>query len=234
MPTLEERPNKTHDFSRAIWEFIFYGPDFATDDATASKEHGDRNENFAAILDVMRDLQRQNAILQNKMLEIQNEFTLERNRRSREMIRVSQDKQHAGTQFRGYSESIEESAPEEATSAEDKRRVWSGVGLGQRSATTQSPVIELRDIMLSAEKDVIEDAERERKENDPELKELKELHDKVEVDEYDGIGGSSDEEVETKTEDRDSQATEGLRVEVDDSRRNELLDIDHDNNVIVV
>ncbi len=84
--TLEERPNKKHDFSRTIWEFIFYGPDFSSEQTNSSAINSTTNENLSAILDTMKELQRQNAILHNKVMEIQNEFTLERNRRSRKIL----------------------------------------------------------------------------------------------------------------------------------------------------
>ena len=196
VPTLEERPNKKHDFSRTIWEFVFYGPDFSTDHKDNSTDDSSTNENLSSMVKMMKELQQQNAILQNKMIEIQNEFTLERNRRSREYIRSSQDKQHAWTQFRGYSESIEGSIPEEA-SAENKRKVWGAPCRNNRSAGLQtSDVLDLDDIVMSAERDVLDDEKREEKENDPELKELKRLHSKMDGEEYeDGNIGNQEENV---------------------------------------
>ena len=195
VPTLEERPNKRHDFSRAIWEFIFYGPDAAEQSENRTKT-ASKDDKMDAILDMMKELQRQNAILQSKVTEIQSEFTVERNRRSREMIQNSQDKQHASTQFRGYSESMEQSAPEEKT-AENKRKVWGGKRSPNPTTGIQTlGVLELDDIAVSAEQDVLDDKERERRENDPELKELKELHSKMEADEYESEDGIFSNEVE--------------------------------------
>ncbi|XP_046848712.1 uncharacterized protein LOC124442244 [Xenia sp. Carnegie-2017] len=82
-----------------------------------------KKQDMSTLIQMVKELQRQNAVLQNKMLEIQNEFTMERNRRSIEYVRMSQDKQNATTQFRGYSESIETFNPEE-TRAESKRKAW--------------------------------------------------------------------------------------------------------------
>lgn len=198
VPTLEERPNKRHDFSRAIWEFIFYGPDFAAEQSEDRTKNASKDDKMEAILDMMKELQRQNAILQSKVTEIQSEFTVERNRRSREMIRYSQDKQHASTQFRGYSESIEQSAPEEK-SAENKRKVWGGKRSPNPSTEMQTlGVVELDDIAVSAEQDVLDDKEREKRENDPELQELKELHSKMEDDEYESEDSIFSNEVEVE------------------------------------
>ena len=200
VPSLEERPNKTHDFSRTIWEFIFYGPDFSSENSGNKTSNGATGENMATLLNMMKELQRQNAVLQNKVMEIQNEFTLERNRRSREVIRSSQDKQHASTQFRGYSESIEGSIPEEPN-AEWKRKVWGGGHRDKLSTGIQtSGVVDLSDIILSAEKDVFDDTEREKRENDPELKELKELYNTEE--DYDNFDGNLEccEDVLEKTD----------------------------------
>ena len=202
VPTLEERPNKRHDFSRAIWEFIFYGPDFAAEQSENRTKTASKDDRMEAILDMMKELQRQNAILQNKVTEIQSEFTVERNRRSREMIQYSQDKQHASTQFPGYSESTEQSAPEEKT-AENKRKVWGGKRSSNSTTGIQTlGVLELNDIAVSAEQDVLDDKEREKRENDPELKELKELHSMMEDDEYESEDGIfSNEEEDEKLED---------------------------------
>lgn len=182
---MEERPNEEQGLSRTVWEFICYGPDFTTEQDDADQA-GNTRENLTTIISMMKELQQQNAILQNKMLEIQNEFTLERNRRSREMIRYNSDKQHASTQFHGYSESIDLDEP----AAETKRKVWGGRRRKNiRNFGTQSPCVEDFSDIKSAEQDVFDDREREINENDPELKELKELHDKVEEDEYDSLDG---------------------------------------------
>ena len=187
VPSLEERPNKTHDFSRTIWEFIFYGPDFSSENSGNKTSNGATSENMATLLDMMKELQRQNAVLQNKVMEIPNESTLERNRRSREVIRSSQDKQHASTQFRGYSVSIEGSFSEKPN-VELRRKVLGGLQRDRLSTGIRnSGVVDLGDIVLSAEKDVFDDKEREKRENDPELKELKELYNtEVNYDDFDG------------------------------------------------
>ena len=226
VPTLEERPNKKHDFSRTIWEFIFYGPDFSSEQTNSSTINSTTNENLSAILDTMKELQRQNAILHNKVMEIQNEFTLERNRRSRENIKLSQDKHHACTQFRGYSESIEGSVPVE-TSAGNKRKVWGGLRKDKLSIGIQpSGVLDINDIVVSAERDVFDDKEREEKENDPELRELKKLHSQMEPDEYeDGNLTSSGEKTEVDAGSETSAPS-------DEERNSRLLD--DDNNIIVV
>jgi hypothetical protein len=230
VPTLEERPNKTHDFSRTIWEFIFYGPDFSSDNNARSTANSTTSENLGAVLDVMKELQRQNTILQNKVMEIQNEFTLERNRRSREFIKLSQDKQNACTQFRGYSESIEGSVPPEEAGAENKRKIWGGLRRNNELDTgvQTSGILDHNDI----EQDVFDDKEREEKENDRELEELKRLHGHIEADECeeyeDGIVRNGEEEIE-KTEVGIGDETEALS---DEGRHSRLLD-DY-NNVIVV
>ena len=189
VPTLEECPNKKHNFIRTIWEFVSYDPDFSTD-------HRDNSTDDSTTNEILKMMQQQNVILQNKMLEIQNELT-SRNWRSREYIRSSQDKQHAWTQFRGYSESIEGSIPEEASS-ENKRKVWGATRRNNRSAGFQTPdVLDLDDIVMSAERDVFDDEKREEKENDPELKELKRLHSKMDGEEFeDGNIGNREENVE--------------------------------------
>lgn len=232
---LEERPNKKHDFSRTVWEFVFYGPDFSTQQVNDTPRGGTNAENLEMIVDMMKDLQRQTAILQNKVMEIQNEFTLEKNRRSREFIKLSQDKQHACTQFRGVSESIEGSVPLDQT-AECKRKVWGGVHMEREkhSMGTQSPgFLDPNDIVLS-EQDVFDDQERERKEHDPELKELKKLHSQLEVDEED-IGGlwGNDEEEGEKTERRNGGALEEASEKTleDDGGHARLL---KDGNSIIV
>ncbi len=186
MPTLlVERPNKKHDFSRTIWEFIFYGPDFSSEQTNSSTINSTTNENLSAILETMKELQRQNAILHNKVrMEIQNEFTLERNRRSGESIKLSQDKHHACTQFRGDSESIEGSVPVEGSSG-NKRKVLGGLRKDKRSTGIKtSGVLDINDIVASAERDVFDDKEREKRENDPELRELKKLHSQMKADKY--------------------------------------------------
>ena len=101
IPCLQERPNKTYTFNRSVWDFIFYGPDFSTNVVDESREEMGKKQDMSALIEMVKELQRQNAVLQNKMLEIQNEFTMERNRRSIEYVRMSQDKQNAATQFRG-------------------------------------------------------------------------------------------------------------------------------------
>jgi hypothetical protein len=212
VPTLEERPNKKHDFSRAIWEFIFYGPDFSTDKRHNGAENSTTSENLGEILKTMKELQRQNASLQNKMMEIQNEFTLERNRRSREYIESSQDKHHACTQFRGYSESIEGGHPIE-DSAENKRRVWGGGRPGSKhTAGNQTPdVLDLDDIVMTAEQDVFDDMKREETENDPELKELKQLHSRIDAEDYeDGNAEDYEDGNDEKTEADVDEETVGL------------------------
>ena len=184
VPTLEESPDKNHDFSQTIWEFIFYGPDFSSEQTNSSTINSTTNENLSAILDTMKELQRQNAILHNKVMEIQNEFTLERNRRSRESIKLSQDKHHACTQFLGDSESIEGSVAVEG-SAGNKRKVLGGLRKDKRCTGIQpSGVLDINDIVASAERDVFDDKEREKREYDPELRELKKLHSQMEADEY--------------------------------------------------
>ncbi len=185
VPTLEECPNKKHDFSRTIWEFIFYGPDFSSEQINSSTINSTTNENLRAILDTMKELQRQNALLHNKLrMEIQNEFTLERNRRSRESIKLSQDKHHAYTKFRGDTESIEGSVPVEGSTG-NKRKVLGGLRKDKRCTGIQpSGVLDINDIVASAERDVFDDKEREKRENDPELRELKRLHSQMKADEY--------------------------------------------------
>ncbi|XP_028413558.1 transient receptor potential cation channel subfamily A member 1-like [Dendronephthya gigantea] len=233
---LEERPNKKHDFSRTIWEFVFYGPDFSTEQSNDTPRGGTNAENLEMIVDMMKDLQRQTAILQNKVMEIQNEFTVAKNRRSLEIIRLSQDRQHVSTQFRGFSESIEGSVPWEQ-SAETKRKVWVGVHREKdtHSMSTQSPsVLDPSDIIMSAEQDVFDDEERERKEHDPELKELKELHNQLEVDENDigaGLWGNDDEEEGGKTEKGGANDETSERTLEDDGGQTRLL---QDGNGIIV
>ena len=185
VPSLEERPNKTHDISRKIWEFIFYGPDFSSENSGNKKSDGTTSEDMTKLLDMMKELQ--NAVLQNKVMEIQNEFTLKRNRRSGEVIRSSQDTQHASTQFRGYSESTEGNFSEKPN-VELRRKVLGGLQRDRLSTGIRnSGVVDLGDIVLSAEKDVFDDKEREKRENDPELKELKELYNtEVNYDDFDG------------------------------------------------
>ena len=184
---LKEHPNKKHDFSRTIWEFVSYGPDFSTDNSTVDST---ANENLTPIVKMMKELQ-------NKMIEIQDEFTSERKQKSRESIKSSQDKHQ---QFRDHSESIEGSIPEKA-SAENKRKVWEAPRRNNRSAGIQTPdVLDLDDIVMSAEQDAIDDKKREEKENDPELKELKWLHSKMDGEEYeDGNIGNREENVEKPT-----------------------------------
>ncbi len=220
VPTLKERPNKKHDFSRTIWEFIFYGPDFSLEQTNSSAINSTTNENLSAILDTMKDLQRQNAILHNKVMEI----TLERNRRSRENIKLSQDKHHACTPFfAGYSESIEGSVPVEA-SAGNKRKVCGGLRKDKLSTGIQpSGVLDINDIVLSAERDVFDDKERKKKENDPELRELKKLHGQMKADEYeDGnlTNGREKTEVDVGSE---------TPAPSDEGRNSRLLD--DDNNI---
>ena len=184
VPTLEESPDKKHDFSQTIWEFIFYGPDFSSEQTNSSTINSTTNENLSAILDTMKELQRQNAILHNKVMEIQNDFTLERNHRSRENTKLSQDKHQACTQFRGYSESIEGSVPVEGSTG-NKRKVWGGLRKDKRCTGIQtSGVLDINDIVASAERDVFDDKEREKKENDLELRELKRLHSQMKADQY--------------------------------------------------
>ena len=229
VPTLEERPNKRHDFSRAVWEFIFYGPDFAEQESEDRTKNASKDDKMVAILDMMKELQRQNAMLQSKVTEIQSEFTLERNRRSREMIQYSQDRQHASTQFRGYSDSIEHSTAEEE-SAKSKRKVWGGKRSPNPSIGNQTlGIVDLDDIVVSAEQDVLDDKEREKRENDPELQELKDLH-KVEDDEYDSEDGIFNNEEEVKKLEDEAGGKTGAS---DDVQRHSRT-VDDDNNTIHV
>ena len=157
VPSLQERPRKTQDYFRSIWEFIFYGPDFSSENS-GNRTNDATSENTAKVLDMMKELQRQITVVQNKVMEIQNEFTLERNRRSEEVIRSSKDKQ-----FRGHSESIKGSFPEEHT-AKWKRKVWKERHRDRlRTVNGTSGDVDLDDIILSAEKDVFDDKEREER-----------------------------------------------------------------------
>ena len=91
---------------------------------------------------------------------------------------------------------MEQSAPEEKT-AENKRKAWGGKRSPNPTTGTQTlDVLELDDIAVSAEQDVLDDKEREKRENDPELKELKELYSKMEADEYESEDGIFSNEVE--------------------------------------
>ena len=108
IPCFHERPNKTSNFTRAVWDFMFYGPDVFTDVLDENREEMGKKQDMSALFEMVKELQKQNAVLQkqnavlqNKMLEIQNEFTMERNRRSMEYVRMSQDKRNATTEFRG-------------------------------------------------------------------------------------------------------------------------------------
>ena len=177
---LVERPNKTHDFSRTIWEYIFYGPDFSSEKSGNRTNSGVMSENMGTLLDTMKELQRQITVLQN-------EFTSERNRRCREVNRSNQDKQHTSREFRGYSESIEGSF-QGKPNVEWKRKAWGGGHRGRLSTGIKtSGAVDLGDIILSAKKDVFDDKEGENRENDSELKKLKELYDsELDYDDFDG------------------------------------------------
>ncbi len=208
VPTLEERPNKKKDFFRKIWEFIFFEPDYETNSNTINST---TNENLSAILDTMKELQRQNAILHNKVrMEIQNEFSLERNRRSGESIKLSQDKHHALTQFR--------SVPVEGSTG-NKRNVLGRLRKDKRSTGIQpSGVLDISDIVVSAERDVFDDKEREKKENDPELRELKRLHSQMKADEYE------DRNLTSSGEKTEVDVGSEIPAPSDEERNSRLLD----------
>ncbi|XP_046848704.1 transient receptor potential cation channel subfamily A member 1 homolog isoform X2 [Xenia sp. Carnegie-2017] len=186
IPCLQERPNKTYNFTRAVWDFVFYGPDFSTNVVDESREEMGKKQDMSTLIQMVKELQRQNAVLQNKMLEIQNEFTMERNRRSIEYVRMSQDKQNATTQFRGYSESIETFNPEE-TRTVPKRKPWERVQNDHKKfSVPNSSDYGVGDDLKYSEGDF--DEEREARENDPELNELKRQHSQMDTyEDKDGV-----------------------------------------------
>ena len=185
VPTKVERPNrKKYDFSRTIWEFIFYGPDFSSEQTNSRTINSTTNENLSAILDTMKELHRQNAILHNKVMEIQN-----------------------------GSVAVEGSAG-------NKRKVWGGVRKDKRSTGIKtSSVLDINDIVASAERDVFDDKEREKKENDPVLRKLKRLHSQMKADEYEDRNLMSSDE-KTVVVDVGSE----IPAPSDEGRNSRLLD----------
>ncbi|XP_046848108.1 transient receptor potential cation channel subfamily A member 1-like [Xenia sp. Carnegie-2017] len=165
IPCLQERPNKTYNFTRPVWDFIFYGPDFSTNVVDESRD-------MSTLIEMVKELQ-------NKMLEIQNEFTM------------GQDKQNAMALFRGYSERIETFNPEE-TRAESKLKAWGRVQNDhEKFSVPSSSYYGFGDDLKYSEGDF--DEEREARENDPELNELKRQHSQMDTyEDKDGVVAHDD------------------------------------------
>lgn len=177
VPTLEERPNKKAKFPMIIWEYLCYDPDFTSveDATTTTAAHDVRATNkrlereFATMMDMMTEVKDQITGLKKGMKETQEE-----NSRLENPVHSLQGKRDVWPQARMRSKSY---FPDEIKARiERKRRVWiqsSNFNQAQSVFPGES-VDELEEGVFSRD-----EWSRKKKETDPDLVELKELHKKV-------------------------------------------------------
>ena len=209
-----------------MWEYLFYGPDFTSDEHTTtndvptSSERLDRK--FTAMMDMMREVKEQITGLQQEMVEIRNAGSVHGSRaHSPTEGQISaKDRRNKWTQFRGESVSFEGYDESGASAhAHGKRNAWTqsrsesldrsaaanktqgsepGNTFRESEPRNKSRGSEPDDKVFTEEQDVRDEHDREEKECDPELIELKELHKKTPEEEEDGAGneesGESEEE----------------------------------------
>ncbi|XP_046848111.1 LOW QUALITY PROTEIN: transient receptor potential cation channel subfamily A member 1-like [Xenia sp. Carnegie-2017] len=82
---LDEWPNRKDSFSRKLWGIIFYGPDFSTDQVDENSEQMGKEDDTLALIEMVKELQMQNAIFQKKVMA-----SLEENGKPSKSIDASQ------------------------------------------------------------------------------------------------------------------------------------------------
>ena len=184
VPTLVERPNKRANFPiiEYLWEYLSYGPDFtsAEDTTTTTAEHNvpttkKRLEwDYATMMVMMKEVKDQITDLQNGMKEVHKKSS-----RLQNPVHSSEGTRDVWTQARIRSESS--FSDEIKARIERKRRAWTqSSNFSQvQSVSPWESVHELEDDVFTSQQDMMDEWSREKKETDPELVELKELHKKV-------------------------------------------------------
>lgn len=84
---LDEWPNRKDSFSRKLWGIIFYGPDFSTDQVDENSEQMGKEDDTLALIEMVKELQTQNAIFQKKVMA-----SLEENGKPSKSVDASQGK----------------------------------------------------------------------------------------------------------------------------------------------
>ena len=202
-----------------MWEYLFYGPDFTSDERTTTHDVPTTSERlerkFTAMMDMMREVKEQMTGLQEEMVEIRNARSVQGSRaHSPTAGQISAEhRRNKWTQFRGESVSFEGNGFVESgasTHAHGKRNAWTqsrnesldssvaanktrGSEAGNKCRESEPRYKSRGSEICTEEQDVRDEEDREEKECDPELIELKELHKKT-PEEEEEEGGESEED----------------------------------------
>ncbi|XP_046848106.1 transient receptor potential cation channel subfamily A member 1-like [Xenia sp. Carnegie-2017] len=68
IPCFQERPNKTSNFTRAVWDFMFYGPDVFTDVLDENREEMGKKQDMSALFEMVKELQNRMLFCKSRML----------------------------------------------------------------------------------------------------------------------------------------------------------------------
>ena len=160
--TLEELPNERVHICRQMWEYLCYGPDFTSnEDSDAQRDQAKTNESVEEkldmIVDVMKEMHEQMAAIQQKLSKKESD----------------RNKVNAGRLI-----SSEESPIlfQEKVARSDLAGTSRKLDQGGQNSSPRTDSGE--DFFTRKEQDVEDDENREKKENDPDFIELKELHKK--------------------------------------------------------
>ena len=198
VPTLEERPNKQVNFLVTMWEDLFYGPEFTSEeDSTDPRDkktiNGNVDQRLLVIADTMKDMQQQMNAMQQKMVEIQEGIVLRGNHfnQTTDGDNLAEEKRNRWTQFKGYSRSFEGSISDlNNAGSQIKRNAFTQpLGSFKRSVSHYGNACGYgasKDV-ITEQQDVKDEKDREENEFDPVLLELKELHKKTPLPESDNI-----------------------------------------------
>ena len=196
--TLEEQPNQMVNFSSTMWEYLFYGPEFTSEeDITDPRDKRTANENvdqrLVVIVDMMKDMQQQMKAMKQKMDE-KREGTMLRENHANEITdkdNSAKEKGNALTQFNVERKSSERNLSYSNKGSRRRRRyAFSLPRESFKQSVSQYSIASVEGAgkdVLTEQEDVQDEKDREENESDPVLLELKELHKKTPLRESNGI-----------------------------------------------
>lgn len=180
VPALEELPNKRVHISRQMWEYLCYGPDFTSDeDKNRKRDKAKTNENVEerldTIVDIMKEMHEQIVAIQQKLNEKESD--------KKKAHQLTRTRRNDWIESGGRMVSSEESSiPYQAKVAIS---VLAGTSRKlDQGGENDSLRMDSGEDFFPKEQDVEDDENREKKENDPEFIELRELHTKTPTEDY--------------------------------------------------
>ena len=185
LPPLEERPNKRRNIFQTYFVCLFYGKDYTgEDEENDTTGINDEQEMISSLVDMVSDMRDEIKALREELHGVRG-TPVQRKRPSRKELRS------ASTQFRGSSVSFNE------IEGENRRKLWLQ-SRGKFSRTVSQPATPMDDNVaedvFELGQDIQDEKERETKECDPQLIELKELHKKIPMEEYETPESQSNDE----------------------------------------